>query len=76
MTARKKKQARETPIAAIASQDQTVPRPRLGTRSDPVAAAVKVRRLTQEDERRLEAVLDLFLMELVHEHFERQSESC
>jgi hypothetical protein len=42
----------------------------------PHAAAVSVRRLTQEEERQLEAVLDHFLMKIVHEHFERQHKSC
>jgi hypothetical protein len=35
-----------------------------------------VRRMTQEEERQLEAVLDLFLREVVREHFDRQEQSC
>jgi hypothetical protein len=74
--ARKKKQAKGISIAAAASQVQKDQRPRRCDRSYPIAAAVEVRRLTQEDERRLEALLDLFLMQMVHEHFERQQVSC
>ncbi len=39
----------------------------------PVAAAVSVRRQTPEEERQMEAGIDLFLSETVRQHFERQS---
>ncbi len=45
---------------------------RRGSRQ-PVAAAVSVRRQTPEEERQMEAVIDLFLSETVRQHFERQS---
>lgn len=41
----------------------------------PFAMAVAIRRQTPEEERQLEAVLDLFLMQIVHEQFERQKTS-
>ena len=74
--ARKKKQAQGVPLAAAASHAQRGARPQRSEGKFPLAAAVSVRRITQEDERQLETVLDLFLMQIVHEHFERQQESC
>ncbi len=47
-------------------------RHRRGSRQ-PVAVAVSVRRQTPEEERQMEAVIDLFLSETVRQHFERQS---
>ncbi len=41
----------------------------------PAAVAVSVRRQTPEEERQMEAVIDLFLAETVRQHFERQSQS-
>ncbi len=41
----------------------------------PVAVAVSVRRQTHEEQRQMEAVIDLFLAETVRQHFERQSQS-
>jgi hypothetical protein len=38
----------------------------------PALAAVSVRRMTQEEERQLDAVLDLFLREIVREQLDRQ----
>ncbi len=49
-------------------------RPRRDGRK-PVAVAVAVRRQTPEEERQMEAVIDLFLAETVRQHFERQSQS-
>ena len=57
--------------------------PRLQTESSrhrrdgrkPVAVLVSVRRQTPEEERQMEAILDLFLAETVRQHFERQSQS-
>ena len=49
-------------------------RPRRDGRK-PVVAAVSVRRQTPEEEREMEAVIDLFLAEIVRQHFERQSQS-
>ena len=49
-------------------------RPRRDDRK-PVAVAVSVRRQTPEEERQMEAVIDLFLAETVRQHFERQSQS-
>ena len=49
-------------------------RPR-GDGRKPVAVAVSVRRQTPEEERQMEAVIDLFLAETVRQYFERQSQS-
>lgn len=73
---RKNKQAHGKPIVAAASHAESGSRPRRSNGQCPIAAAVKVRRMTQEDERQLEAVLDRFLMQIVHEHFEREQGSC
>jgi hypothetical protein len=71
--ARRQQQAKgDSATHAGASHDQTNVRPRQRGRGCPTASAVKVRRMTQEEERQLEAVLDLFLHEIVREHFERQ----
>jgi hypothetical protein len=42
------------------------------TKGQPALAAVSVRRMTQEEERQLDAVLDLFLREIVREQLDRQ----
>jgi hypothetical protein len=74
--ARKKKQARDITAVVEASRVQKDARPQRSSGQCPFASAVKVRRMTQEEERQLEAVLDLFLMKIVQEHFERQQASC
>lgn len=70
--ARKKTTARCSSTAADAPRDQTVARSHFSRKQCPIASAVSVRRMTQEEERQLDAVLDLFLAEMVRQHFERQ----
>ena len=67
-----KKAAKGLVSAADTPRDQTVALPHRNRKQCPVASAVSVRRMTQEDERQLDAVLDLFLAEMVRQHFERQ----
>lgn len=74
--ARKKKTAHGTVAAADAPRDQTVARPHRSRSQCPNASAVSVRRMTQEEERHLDAVLDLFLRQIVAEHLDRQQQSC
>src|SRR5437762_656569 len=62
--------------AADAPRDQKVARPHRNRNQCPVVSAVSVRRMTQEEERQLDAVLDLFLREIVREHLDRQQQSC
>ncbi len=73
--ARKKTSDNGRKTAADGPRLQTeASRPRRDGRK-PVAVAVSVRRQTPEEERQMEAVIDLFLAETVRQHFERQSQS-
>lgn len=74
--ARMKKKAQGITAETDASRDQTVARPHRSRSRCPVASAVAVRRMTQEEERQLDAALDLFLREIVREHLDRQRLSC
>lgn len=74
--ARKKKTARVVAAAADAPRGQKVARPYRSQQQCPIASAVSVRRMTQEEERQLDAALDLFLREIVREHLDRQQQSC
>lgn len=70
--ARKRKIAQGASAVADAPRHQMSARPHRSGSQRPIASAVSVRRMTQEDERQLDAVIDLFLAELVRQHFDRQ----
>ncbi len=72
--ARKTTSCSEHDAAADGPRLQTEPSRRRGDGRKPVAVAVSVRRQTPEEERQMEAVIDLFLAETVRQHFERQSQ--
>jgi hypothetical protein len=74
--ARKKNVAQGIAAAADAPRDQTVASPHRSRSQCPIASAVNLRRMTPEEERQLDAVLDLFLREIAREHLDRQQQSC
>jgi len=68
---RNKKKTNGIGNGSVASRIKADARPHPLPRQYPIVSAVKIRRMTQEEERQLEAAIDLFLMTTVHEHFER-----